>query len=106
MKRAKKNTKSPARKSSTRRARAKKTPAARSRPKAVSLHAVSATKRAKVMKALQDVMRAHGVSDRIAVHVPPSAAAPLGCPKGQVSRLVCFTRPDGTLVCESRCEPI
>jgi hypothetical protein len=107
MKRAKRKTTKPvARKHSTRRTPAKKTAARRSRPKAISLHAASVTKRAKVMKALQRVMKAHGVVDRITIHVPRSAVAPQGCPKGQVSRLVCFTRADGTLVCESRCEPI
>ena len=107
MKRAKKRTRPNAGQKTTRGTSAKKTAAAR-RPRAaaVSLHAASDSKRAKLMKALQGVMRALGVVDQIALHVRPSAAAPQRCPKGQVSRVVCFTRADGTLVCESRCQPI
>ena len=91
------------------RASAKKTSAVRRRQRAaISLHAASPARQAKLFRALRRVMKEHGVVNEIAaLHLAPAAeSAPQECPPGQVSRIVCFRRDDGTVVCESRCQPI
>ena len=97
-------------KKTTRRPRPKKKAAAKRTRQArrVSIHAASPARRAKLFRALRTVMKAHGVTDEIAaVHLTPSAAAaPKQCPPGQVSRIVCVKKPDGTVVCRSECQPI
>jgi hypothetical protein len=70
----------------------------------------SAKTRAAILKGIRRVLKEQGVAGDLAeVHVDTTTAA-LGlaapCPPNTISRMVCFRRPDGTLVCEERCVPI
>ena len=74
----------------------------------MSIHEMSAARRARVFMAVRKVMKAHGVDhDVAAIHFTPApTSVAQNCPDGQVRRIHCTTRDDGTVVCESRCEPI
>jgi hypothetical protein len=79
----------------------------RSRPAPVVLHEASPAQQAKVFRAVRKAMKEQGVVGEItALHLAPATrGAPQGCPQGQVARVRCFKRADGTVVCESRWSP-
>ena len=102
-------------------AAAKKSSQRRPRPRPrVSLMDASATRRASLFRALRRVVKEQGFSDSLVgaqfdPDVPPRSdedfgmamAAPAAvCPPGQVRRIVCVRAPDGTVVCEPRCQPL
>lgn len=99
-----------AKKKTASRATAKKKKVVRQpRRPAVALHEASPAQQAKVFRAIRKVMKEHGVTGQVtSLQLTPAATrgAPQGCPPGQVARIRCFKRADGTVVCESRCEPI
>lgn len=92
----------------------------RTRRPLVGLVDASATRQARLFGALRRVVREHGFSDSLvgaqfepdvrpdsAEAFAATAAAPRAvCPPGQVRRIVCVRAPDGTVVCEPRCQPV
>ena len=111
--------------STTRRRVSRKTAAVHApKPRALaSIAEVSARKRANVFRAFRKVLKEHGLSDDVsALHFEPAAPRVAGlraasaaaaatpradhCPPRQGVRIVCFRRPDGTVVCEPRCQPV
>jgi hypothetical protein len=90
------------------RAAGKNSAAARRAPAPLVPHEASPAQQAKLFKAVGRALKDQGVAGEIkAIHLTPAnQRAPMGCPPGQVSRIVCFKKKDGTVVCESRCQPI
>jgi hypothetical protein len=99
----------------------RKTTPRRRKPRAlVALVGASATRRASLFRALRRIVKEQGFSDSlVGAHFEPNVrpdsagafaatvAAPLAvCPPGQVRRIVCVRAPDGTVVCEPRCQPL
>ena len=102
-------------------AAAKKSSQRRPRPRPrVALMDASATKRARLFSAFRRVVKEHGFSDvLVGAQFDPAVspdsdegfgmamAAPAAmCPPGQVRRIVCVRAPNGTVVCQPRCQPV
>jgi hypothetical protein len=89
----------------------------RGRARAVSLEAASPSRQTKLFRAIAMVMEDHGVQGEIAgliltpapateSAVPaPRTRAVSACPPGQVKRVVCVRRPNGTVACRTECQP-
>jgi hypothetical protein len=95
-------------KKSKRRPASKKKSVARKarRPAPVSIGDAPRTRQTRAFNAIRKALKDHGLTDTIAEVTFAGPPPPQGCPPGQVSRIVCFKKPDGTVVCESRCQPI
>lgn len=103
------------RKTTKRATRARKRPAARRvrRAAPVSLADASPSKQKQFFQAVRRLMREMGLQGNLAgisLELPMPrrrvvAEAAIGCPPGQVRRLVCVKRPNGTIACHSECQP-
>ena len=85
--------------------------------RAVSLDEASPSRQKKLFQALRRTMQEHGVRGELAGLIltrgtatvsegPPRRRAISGCPPGQVKRVVCVRRPNGSVMCRTECQPI
>ncbi len=75
---------------------------AKSRTKSrTSLHRSSKRTQAAVLRGVNKVLAAHGITGRVAeLHV---SSTDDGCTDGQSKQVVCRKQPDGTIVCREEC---
>ena len=87
---------------------------ARSAAVRVSLADASPSKQKQFFRAVRRLMREKGLKGElvgVSLGEPVTrgrravAEAPIGCPPGHVRRLVCVQRPNGTVDCQSECQP-
>ena len=100
---------------STGRAAKAKTARKRRAPRAaapVPLSEASPAKQKQFFQAVRRLMREKGLTGNlvgVSLETPATrgvvAEAAFGCPPGQVRRVVCVKRPNGTIACHSECQP-
>jgi len=81
----------------------------------VPLSEASPAKQKKFFQAVRRLLKEEGLEGELAsVSLEPPASrarrgavaeAAFGCPPGQVRRVVCSKRPNGTIACRSECQP-
>jgi hypothetical protein len=92
-------------------ARPAKAPSRRGAKPSAELHEVSTTIQLSVVREFRRVLKEHGISGDIASFQLESTATAtarvaLGCPPGEIRRLVAIRLPNGTLEVKPACVPV